>query len=52
VLVLVGAAMFFGYRLDSKRHAEIRDALAELEAAEAPRLGLSADVPPTAAPAE
>ena len=51
VLVLIGAAMFFGYRLDSKRHAEIRDALAELEAAEAPRLGLTAGAP-TAAPAE
>ena len=33
VLVLLGGTMFFGYRLDSKRHAEIRDALAELDAA-------------------
>jgi Na+/melibiose symporter-like transporter len=32
-LVLVGAAMFFGYKLDSKRHGEIRDALAELDMA-------------------
>jgi glycoside/pentoside/hexuronide:cation symporter, GPH family len=28
ILVLVGGAMFFGYRLDAKRHAEIRAALA------------------------
>jgi len=27
VLVLLGGALFFGYRLDSKRHAEIREAL-------------------------
>ena len=52
VLVLVGAAMFFGYQLDSKRHADIRDALAQLEAAEAPRLGLSAEVPGGTALAE
>ena len=32
-LVLVGAAMFFGYKLNSKRHGEIRDALAELDMA-------------------
>ncbi|HVN02353.1 MAG TPA: MFS transporter [Caulobacteraceae bacterium] len=31
VLVLVGGAMFFGYRLDSKRHGEIREALAQLD---------------------
>jgi Na+/melibiose symporter-like transporter len=51
VLVLIGGAMFFGYRLDSKRHAEIRDALAQLEAAEAPALGLAVDAQATA-PAE
>ena len=28
VLVLIGGSLFFGYRLDSKRHAEIRAALA------------------------
>jgi Na+/melibiose symporter-like transporter len=27
VLVMLGGALFFGYRLDSKRHAEIREAL-------------------------
>ena len=29
ILVWAGGAMFFGYKLDSKRHAEIRRALAE-----------------------
>ncbi|MGH6955805.1 MAG: MFS transporter [Caulobacteraceae bacterium] len=33
VLVCIGGAMFFGYKLDSKRHADIRQALAELDAA-------------------
>ncbi|MGH6955806.1 MAG: MFS transporter, partial [Caulobacteraceae bacterium] len=35
ILVWVGGAMFFGYKLDAKRHAEIREALAELDAAAA-----------------
>jgi Na+/melibiose symporter-like transporter len=33
VLVLVGGAMFFGYRLDNQRHADIRRQLDELDAA-------------------
>ena len=33
ILVWFGGAMFFGYKLDSKRHAEIREALAELDMA-------------------
>ncbi|MEJ1969471.1 MAG: hypothetical protein WDN03_12675 [Rhizomicrobium sp.] len=35
VLVLVGATVFFGYRLDSKRHDEIRLALEERDTAAA-----------------
>jgi Na+/melibiose symporter-like transporter len=34
VFVMIGAALFFGYNLDSKRHAEIRDALEARDAAE------------------
>ena len=33
ILVFVGGAMFFGYKLDSKRHGEIRAALEERDAA-------------------
>jgi Na+/melibiose symporter-like transporter len=33
VLVWFGGAMFFGYKLDAKRHAEIREALAQLDLA-------------------
>jgi GPH family glycoside/pentoside/hexuronide:cation symporter len=33
ILVWFGGAMFFGYKLDSKRHAEIREALAEIDLA-------------------
>jgi len=35
ILVWFGGAMFFGYRLDSRRHAEIREALAQLDLAAA-----------------
>ncbi len=35
ILVWFGGAMFFGYKLDAKRHAEIRDALAALDVAAA-----------------
>jgi Na+/melibiose symporter-like transporter len=33
ILVFAGGAMFFGYKLDSKRHGEIRAALEERDAA-------------------
>jgi len=33
ILVWFGGAMFFGYKLDAKRHAEIREALAALDLA-------------------
>jgi GPH family glycoside/pentoside/hexuronide:cation symporter len=33
ILVWFGGAMFFGYKLDSRRHAEIREALAQLDLA-------------------
>ncbi len=47
VLVLVGGAMFFGYRLDSKRHAEIREALAapDFTAAEEALVGVMVEPP-------
>jgi Na+/melibiose symporter-like transporter len=47
VLVLIGGAMFFGYRLDSKRHAEIRDALAapDFTAAEEALVGVMVEPP-------
>jgi len=35
ILVWGGGAMFFGYKLDSRRHAEIREALAQLDFAAA-----------------
>ena len=47
ILVWFGGAMFFGYRLDSKRHAEIREAL-ELAAAEEALVG-PLEQPPAAA---
>ncbi len=34
ILVWFGGAMFFGYKLDAKRHGEIRDALLQLEASD------------------
>jgi Na+/melibiose symporter-like transporter len=51
VLVWFGGAMFFGYKLDSKRHAEIRAALAQLDlaAGEESMIGPIAEAP---APAE
>jgi Na+/melibiose symporter-like transporter len=44
VLVLIGGTMFFGYKLDSKRHGEIRDALSKLDllAAEETMAGVDA----------
>jgi len=33
ILVWFGGAMFFGYKLDARRHGEIREALAQLELA-------------------
>lgn len=49
ILVLVGAAMVFGYKLDDKRHAEIREALdkRDFELAEANAEPLSGTVAPT-----
>ena len=46
VLVLVGGTMFFGYKLDSKRHGEIRDALAQVDllAAEETMAGVESPV--------
>ena len=51
ILVWAGGAMFFGYKLDGKRHAEIREALAQFDmaAAEESLVG-PISVPP--APAE
>jgi len=48
ILVWGGGAMFFGYKLDSKRHAEIRQAL-DLMAAEESIAGPSMEPAPTAA---
>jgi GPH family glycoside/pentoside/hexuronide:cation symporter len=47
ILVWVGGAMFFGYKLDSRRHAEIREALAQLDvaAAEESMIGPTAEPP-------
>jgi glycoside/pentoside/hexuronide:cation symporter, GPH family len=52
-LVIVGGAVFFGYRLDAKRHAEIREALAapDLTSAEEAMAGVISE-PPRPAPAE
>jgi Na+/melibiose symporter-like transporter len=54
ILVLIGGAMFFGYRLDSKRHAEIREALAapDFTASEEALVGAVAMEPPHPSPAE
>jgi Na+/melibiose symporter-like transporter len=49
ILVWFGGAMFFGYKLDSKRHAEIRAAL-DFAAAEESMVG-PIEEPPAAAPA-
>jgi glycoside/pentoside/hexuronide:cation symporter, GPH family len=51
ILVWGGGAMFFGYKLDGKRHAEIRTALAQLDfaAAEESMAGPVSEAP---APAE
>jgi Na+/melibiose symporter-like transporter len=35
ILVFLGGGLFFGYRLDARRHAEIRAALAARDAASA-----------------
>jgi GPH family glycoside/pentoside/hexuronide:cation symporter len=47
ILVWFGGAMFFGYKLDAKRHAEIREALAQLDvaAAEESMIGPTAEPP-------
>jgi GPH family glycoside/pentoside/hexuronide:cation symporter len=47
VLVLIGGSMFFGYRLDAKRHAEIREALAapDFTAAEESMVGVMLEPP-------
>jgi Na+/melibiose symporter-like transporter len=52
VLVVIGGAMFFGYRLDSKRHAEIREALAapDFAASEEALVGVAIE-PPHPSPA-
>ena len=51
ILVWFGGAMFFGYKLDAKRHAEIREALAQVDfaAGEESMIGSIAEAP---APAE
>jgi GPH family glycoside/pentoside/hexuronide:cation symporter len=48
ILVWFGGAMLFGYKLDSKRHAEIREQL-DLAAAEEALLGGPIEEPPAAA---
>ena len=52
VLVLLGGALFFGYRLDSRRHAEIREALDLAAAAESMSGGEAAHPDAPAVPAE
>ena len=47
ILVWFGGAMFFGYKLDSKRHGEIREAL-DVAAAEESLTG-PLETPPMAA---
>ncbi len=49
ILVWFGGAMFFGYKLDAKRHAEIREAL-DVAAAEESLTG-PLEEPPNAAAA-
>jgi GPH family glycoside/pentoside/hexuronide:cation symporter len=48
ILVWFGGAMFFGYKLDSKRHAEIREQL-DMAASEEALLGETLQEPPAAA---
>jgi Na+/melibiose symporter-like transporter len=52
ILVLVGGSMFFGYKLDSRRHAEIREALAQADfaAAEESMTGIAIETPPGESP--
>jgi Na+/melibiose symporter-like transporter len=45
VLVIVGGTMFFGYKLDSRRHGEIRDALTRLDLLAAEETMASAEAP-------
>jgi len=54
ILVWFGGAMFFGYKLDSQRHADIRQALADLDvaAAEESLVGPTSEPPSIVAPAE
>jgi len=52
VLVLIGGAMFFGYKLDSKRHAEIRAALDDLAAEETLTGSIVEPIGATPAPAQ
>jgi GPH family glycoside/pentoside/hexuronide:cation symporter len=51
ILVWLGGAMFFGYKLDGARHAEIRQGLAELDlaASEEALIGGPMQEPPVAA---
>ena len=53
ILVWFGGAMFFGYKLDSKRHAEIRAGLAALDvaAAEESLVGPTGEAPEVVAAA-
>ena len=48
--VLTGGAMFFGYRLDARRHAEVRSALEQREAMIDEGAALESLAGPTAAP--
>ena len=54
ILVFFGGAMLFGYTLDAKRHAEIREALAALDPASAEEslIGPTGEAPTAAAAAE
>jgi GPH family glycoside/pentoside/hexuronide:cation symporter len=45
IFVLAAGAMFFGYKLDEKRHKEIRDALDERDRAENVELTVAAPAP-------
>jgi len=49
ILVWFGGAMFFGYKLDSQRHAEIRSALAQVDAAAAEEALLGEQLEPAPA---
>ena len=48
IFVLAAGAMFFGYTLDERRHAEIRNALEERERAEAVEMTAEASAPAVA----